>query len=78
VSRVYLVREDGDPVEFARRVRAGTECQAAADYVAEMYDAGVITANVAIRTVIVTAQDGREVRYTVTIEWSPKFVAVAQ
>jgi hypothetical protein len=77
--RAYRVREDGDPVEFARSVRARTEYQAAEDYVAEMYDSGIVPAALgASRTVIVTAQNGRDVRYTVTTEWVPKFVAVAE
>jgi len=73
----YLVRLAGDPVEFARSVRARTEYLAAEDYVAEMCDYVGAAAPVlgGIRTVIVTAPNGCEVRYTVTTEWKPKFVA---
>jgi hypothetical protein len=79
VSRVYLVRGVGDPVEFARAVRARTEYLAAEDYVAELCDSGVVAAvRGATRTVIVTAQNGCEVRYTVTTEWTPSFCAVPE
>ena len=79
MTRVYLVRGAGDPVWFARSVRARTEYHAAEDYVAEMCDSGVVAAVLGeTRTVIVTAQDGRDIRYTVTTEWKPKFVAVPE
>jgi len=78
VSRNYLVREDGDPVEFARTVSARTEYEAAEAFVEALCDGDSKEYKTPSRTVIVTAQNGKEVRYIVTIEWSPSFCAVPE
>jgi hypothetical protein len=78
VSRDYIVREDGEPVEDALTIAADTEYDAAEAFVEALCDGDGEEYETPSRTVIVTAKNGKEVRYTVTIDWSPTFCAVAE
>jgi len=78
VSRDYLVREDGDPVEFARTVSARTEYEAAEAFLKALCDGDSEEYETPSRTVIVTSRSGTEIRYIVTIEWTPSFCSVPE